>query len=264
MKKLSILLAAAMICTCASAQNNQYKLVWSEEFNYSGLPDKNIWSFDTKGNSYGWGNNEKQFYTSNDTANAKVENGVLKITALKKDTSDKHYTSARLISANKQVFQYGRLEIRAKLPAGKGTWPAIWMLGENKSGVKWPDRGEIDIMEHVGYQPDSIFGTIHSAAYNHVIGTQQGKGVFIKDPYTAFHVYAIDWTAEKMDFLMDGVVYYSFANEHKTVNEWPFSQPFFFILNLAIGGNWGGKYGIDDSIFPAVMEIDYVRVYQQQ
>ena len=119
-------------------------------------------------------------------------------------------------------------------------------------------------MEHVGYQPDSIFGTIHSAAYNHVIGTQKGKGVFIKDPYTAFHVYAIDWTAEKMDFLMDGVVYYSFANEHKTVNEWPFSQPFFFILNLAIGGNWDGKYGIDDSIFPAVMEIDYVRVYQQQ
>lgn len=264
MKKALLLFSGFIIFNTLFAQTKKWKLAWSEEFNYTGLPDSSKWSFETKGNSYGWGNNEKQFYTSYDSSNAYVSNGALKITAHKKRMENKPYTSARLSSANKASFQYGKFEVRAKLPSGKGTWPAIWMLGNNISTTKWPDCGEIDIMEHVGYDKDSIHGTIHSAAYNHVIGTQKGKAIFIKDPYTAFHVYSILWTKDKMDFMVDGVVYNIIKNEHLTVKEWPFDQPFFFILNLAVGGNWGGKYGIDDTIFPAVIEIDYVRVYKSK
>jgi beta-glucanase (GH16 family) len=117
-------------------------------------------------------------------------------------------------------------------------------------------------MEHVGYDKDSIHGTIHTAAYNHIKGTQKGKAIFISHPYDEFHNYAVQWTKEKIEFLLDGKVYHSFPNEHRTVDEWPFDQPFYIILNLAVGGNWGGKKGIDDSIFPAIMEVDYVRLYQ--
>lgn len=268
MKLECLLLVAISFASCNSlkktANSTKVKLVWSDEFNYTGLPDSTKWSFETKGNSYGWGNNEKQFYTYNDSANAIVSNGTLKIIARKEIKENKQYTSARLSSSEKAEFQYGKFEIRAKLPAGKGTWPALWMLGKNRGTVKWPECGEIDIMEHVGYQKDSIYGTIHSASYNHIKGTQKGKAIYIATPYTEFHIYSINWTKEKMDFLVDGQVYHSVVNEHLTTNEWPFYQPFYFILNLAIGGNWGGKYGIDESIFPAVMEIDYVRVYQEK
>jgi beta-glucanase (GH16 family) len=167
-----------------------------------------------------------------------------------------------LHSKGKASFQYGKIEVRAKLPAGRGTWPAIWMLGNNREIAGWPACGEIDIMEHVGYDPDSIHGTIHTTAYNHMKGTQKGKAIFIKDPYTAFHTYSIEWTPEKIDFFVDDQLYNHIKNEHLSTNEWPFDQPFYFILNLAVGGNWGGKKGIDDSVFPAVMEVEYVRVYR--
>lgn len=260
-KQILCCLALASGFACL-AQSKPWKLVWADEFNYTGLPDSTKWSFETRGNSYGWGNNEKQFYTDNKTANALVSNGTLKIVARKESQEGKDYTSARLSSAGKAEFQYGKIEVRAKLPKGLGTWPAIWMLGTNIKNTKWPACGEIDIMEQVGYEPDSIHGTVHTAAYNHVKGTQRGKTVYIAEPYAAFHTYAVEWTPETVDFLLDGKVYHSFANEHRTTAEWPFSQPFYLILNLAIGGNWGGKMGIDESIFPATMEVDYVRVYQ--
>ena len=145
---------------------------------------------------------------------------------------------------------------------GQGIWPALWMLGENFSEVGWPKCGEIDIMEHVGYDPDTLVGPIHTQSYNHVQRTQKSKKIFIKNPYTEFHVYAVDWTPEKMDFLLDGNVYLSIANEHKTVNEWPFDKPEHLLLNVAVGGNWGGAKGIDESVFPATMAVDYVRVFQ--
>ncbi len=236
------------------------KLKWSDEFNYTGLPDSSKWHYDVGG--HGWGNNELQYYTAKDTATAKVENGVLKIIAQKQNKENREYISAKLLTRGKAEFQYGRIEVRAKLPSGRGTWPAIWMLGKNIKEAGWPACGEIDIMEHVGYNKDSIFGTIHTGSYNHVKGTQKGKGVFISDPYTQFHVYAIDWTAEKIDFLLDGVLYYRIVNEHLTVKEWPLDQPFYLILNLAIGGNWGGKFGVDDARFPAVMEVDWVRIFE--
>jgi beta-glucanase (GH16 family) len=242
------------------AQSPGQKLIWSDEFSNPGLPDSTKWKSDVGG--HGWGNNELQYYTGKDTLNAVVRDGVLRMTARMQDKENRNYTSAKLVTRGIKDFQYGRIEVRAKLPAGRGTWPAIWMLGSNIKEAGWPGCGEIDIMEHVGYNKDSIFGTVHSTAYNHVKGTQKGKGVFISGPYAQFHVYAIDWTAEQIDFLLDGQVYYSVKNEHLTAKEWPFNQPFFLILNLAIGGGWGGKMGVDNNIFPAVMEVDYVRVYQ--
>ena len=181
-----------------SQKNKKWKLVWSDEFNYSGLPDSSKWDFETKGNAYGWGNNEKQFYTDKDTTNAFVKDGLLWITAHKKAIENKQYTSARLSTSKKYTFTYGRIDVRAKLPAGRGTWPAIWMLGENRETTKWPDCGEIDIMEHVGYDPDTLHGTIHTAAYNHMKGTQKGNEIFLNDPYESFHIYSVIWTKEKI------------------------------------------------------------------
>ncbi|MFZ1751316.1 MAG: family 16 glycosylhydrolase [Saprospiraceae bacterium] len=237
-----------------------WKLVWNDEFFIKGLPDTTKWSFESGG--HGWGNNELQYYTDLDTNNAIVGNGHLNIIARKELKENKKYTSARLITKDKAEFKYGKIEVRAKLPEGKGTWPAIWMLGKNRKEAGWPLCGEIDIMEHVGFDSDSIHGTIHTATYNHMKKTQKGKAIYISNPYNSFHLYSLEWTPEKIDFMVDGIVYNHVKNEHLSENEWPFDQPFYLIMNLAIGGNWGGRKGIDDSIFPVTMVIDYVRVYQ--
>lgn len=238
-----------------------YKLIWSDEFNYKGLPDSSKWGYDVGGN--GWGNNELQFYTQKDLSNASVSNGVLKITARKQVKENRQYTSARLITKDKAEFTYGKIEIRAKLPAGRGTWPAIWMLGKNIHTISWPACGEIDIMEHVGFNKDSVFNSIHTTSYNHITGTQKTKGTYISEPYTRFHTYAIEWTPEEIVFLLDGKVCYKVMNEHLSSKEWPFNKPQFLILNVAVGGDWGGEKGIDENVFPATLEIDYVRVFQK-
>ncbi len=242
------------------SKEHKLKLVWSDEFNYKGLPDSTKWGFDVGGN--GWGNNEAQFYTKADTNNAIVGKGFLSIIARKEKYENKEYTSARMITKGKADWSFGRVDIRAKLPKGRGTWPAGWMLGSNINTVGWPQCGEVDILEHVGYDPDTIVGSIHSTSYNHVKGTQKTKRIFIKNPYTEFHVYGCEWNTEKMVFLLDGMPYLTVPNEHKTEKEWPFNNPMFVILNVAVGGNWGGKKGIDESIFPVRMEVDYVRVFQ--
>jgi len=262
MKKIFLTTLCLMVLCASYSQQKEWKLIWSDEFDQPGLPDSAKWLFETEGNAWGWGNNELQYYTDRKLSNAFISNGTLNIKVLQEKVVGKQYTSARISTAGKFDFTYGKVEVRAKLPGGVGIWPAIWMLGSSISHTKWPDCGEIDIMEHVGYIKDSIFGTVHTAAYNHVIGTQKGKTVFINQPYTAFHLYGIEWTSERIDFLMDGNVYYSITNEHKTEKEWPFDKPFYLILNVAVGGNFGGKMGVDDKIFPATMEVDYVRVYQ--
>ncbi|MGN6195509.1 MAG: glycoside hydrolase family 16 protein [Ginsengibacter sp.] len=239
--------------------NKKMKLVWSDEFNYNGLPDSSKWNYQVGGN--GWGNHEKEFYTKADTDNAIVKNGVLSIIARKEKHENNDYTSARLFTKGKGEWKYGKIEVRAKLPAGVGLWPAAWMLGNNIDKVGWPKAGEIDIMEHVGYKKDTLFGTIHTEAYNHTKNTQKGKTVLLKNPYNQFHTYAVNWTSEKIEFLLDGKIYFKFKNEHKTEAEWPFDQPFYLLLNMAVGGDFGGKEGIDNSKFPAVFQIDYVRVY---
>lgn len=234
-----------------------WRLKWADEFNGKGLPDPNNWTYDVGGN--GWGNNEKQFYTNADTLNAKVEKGVLNITALKTDK----YTSARVTTRKKLDWKYGRLEVRAMLPKGRGIWPAIWMLPTEMKYGGWPKSGEIDVMEHVGYEPDSVHGTVHTLSFNHNKGTQVGKALKVGDLYADFHVYAIEWHERHIDFFIDDKLYFTFKNSKKGADEWPFDQNFHLLLNVAVGGNWGGKNGIDDSIFPATMKVDYVRVFQR-
>src|SRR5437868_11883723 len=141
-------------------------------------------------------------------------------------------------------------------------WPAIWMLSTEDAYGGWPHSGEIDIMENVGYMPDSVFGSIHTGAFNHVIHTQRTKGVYLKDLSTAFHIYAIEWTPDEISFFVDKNKYQTFKNDHKGFEHWPFDKKFHLLLNIAVGGNWGGKFGVDDSIFPQKIEVDYVRAYQ--
>ena len=240
--------------------SHERKLGWSDEFNYTGLPDSTKWSYDTGG--HGWGNNEKQYYTQKKTENASVKNGVLSITAIKEAFDGASYTSARLVSKNKGDWKYGRFEIRAKMPKGRGLWPAIWMLPTNWKYGNWPESGEIDIMEHVGYLPDSVFGTVHTGAYNHSIGTQKGERTFRPDLADTFHVYMLNWDEGEIRIYIDDELYFTFKNEKKTHKEWPFDQRFHLLMNIAVGGNWGGTMGIDESVFPQTMEVDYVRVYQ--
>jgi beta-glucanase (GH16 family) len=232
---------------------------WSDEFEYTGAPDALKWGYDLGGS--GWGNNELQYYT-NSTANAKVENGKLVITAIKESMGGMNYSSARVVSRNKGDFLYGRVEARAKLPSGKGTWPAIWMLPTDWSYGSWPKSGEIDIMEHVGYDLNKVHFSVHTESYNHSIGTQRSANQVIPTATTEFHKYRVDWTPYAVRGYFDDQLVFTFTNEGKGAATWPFDKRFHLLLNLAVGGNWGGAQGVDDTIFPKSMEIDYVRVYK--
>jgi len=263
-----ILLCAALMPSQIMAQKTKSafkKLVWSEEFNYTGLPDSTKWGYD-HGNGCpdicGWGNRELEYYTWNRKENARVEGGNLVIEARKEEMGGMKYTSARLQTKNKGDWKYGRIEVRAQIPAGKGMWPAIWLLPTKWEYGGWPKSGEIDIMENVGYWPDSIMGTVHTNAYNGMLGTQKTRGISIKNSNKTFHVYAIEWTAEELIFFVDGKEYNRFKNEHKDFASWPFDKAFHLVMNIAVGGDWGGKYGVDDGVFPQRMVVDWVRVYQ--
>jgi beta-glucanase (GH16 family) len=237
------------------------KLVWSDEFENGSSPDTTRWSYDL-GSPNGWGNNELQFYTT-DPKNARIENGVLIIEAHQDSVEGKPYTSARLVTKNKGDWTHGKIEVKARLPKGKGTWPAIWMLSTDWKYGGWPASGEIDIMEHVGYDPGVVHGTIHTETYNHIKQTQKEGKVSVPTAQDEFHLYGLNWTDEKMDFLVDDKVFYTVDRDAKDdFKGWPFDQRFHLILNLAVGGNWGGKEGVDTTIWPRRMEVDYVRVYQ--
>lgn len=254
----------------------EWKLVWSDEFEGKGQPAAAKWGYE-EGLVR---NNEAQYYTRERLENARVENGKLIIEARKerwrngqykagssgKKTSKEfaEYTSASLTTQGKESWTYGRVEVKAKVPRGRGVWPAIWMLGTNRGEVGWPKCGEIDIMEYVGFDENSIHGTVHTGKYNHMKGTAKGSKVTVEKPYEGFHVYAVEWDKSRMDFFVDGKKYFTYENEGTGVEAWPFDAPQYLILNLAIGGSWGGQKGIDESIFPQRMEIDYVRVYQKQ
>ncbi len=235
-------------------------LVWQDEFEVDGLPDTNYWSYDVGG--HGWGNGEAQYYTDSRTENARVEKGELIITALRENWQDSFFTSARLSSKNKADFKYGRFVIRAKLPLGAGSWPAIWMLPTQNAYGNWPHSGEIDIMENVGYDSTHIYNTIHTGAYNHKISTQKGSNFVLSNPWTEWHDYRVDWTPDSIVFYTDDIRRFKFANENATSEEWPFDQPFHLLLNVAVGGAWGGLNGIDSARYPQEMRIDYVRVYE--
>ncbi|WP_092896567.1 glycoside hydrolase family 16 protein [Algoriphagus aquimarinus] len=257
---LAIPLLIFCLNLCSKAQ--EARLVWSDEFKIDGLPDPEKWTYDV--GDHGWGNDELEYYSQNDLKNARIENGKLIIEAHADASHPKGYTSARLLTRGKAAWQYGYIEVNAKLPQGRGTWPAIWMLSEENLHGGWPKNGEIDIMEHVGYDPGKVHGTVHTEAFNHTAGTQKGGFRQVPDFNLEFHTYAIDWTEEKIDFLIDGVIYFTFENTGNDYKEWPFDQPFHLILNIAVGGGWGGLQGVATDIWPQRMEVDYVRVYDKK
>ncbi|MHB9054941.1 MAG: family 16 glycosylhydrolase [Paludibacteraceae bacterium] len=230
-----------------------YNLVWKENFNGNKL-DSSVWTNEQA--KPGWVNNELQHYTNGE--NAEIKNGILRITARYENNE---YTSARLITRDKKIFTYGIMEIKAKLPKGVGTWPAIWMLGNNINQVSWPACGELDIMEHVGKHPNFIHTTIHNpSGYG---ATPYTDIVEINDPFNTWHIYGMEWTKDFITFFVDGIAVYHYEPIEKNEKNWPFYLPAYFILNIAIGGNWGGPV-VDDSIFPVAMDIDWIKVYEKK
>ena len=244
--------------------NNKYELVWSDEFDNIDLPDSTKWSYDTEGNYAGWGNNEAQHYTEADSDNAWVKDGKLHITAIEEEFEGKEFTSARLIS--KADWKYGRIEVNAKLPDARGTWAAIWAMpgGWTFKDGNWPDIGEIDIMEHVGYDMGTIHSSAHSKDYQWQKNTQKTATIFVPDVSREFHSYIFEWSADVMRTYVDDSLYFEYRNEGLGESKWPYDKSFYLILNVAVGGTWGSINGIDKNAFPQTMEIDYVRVYQKR
>lgn len=262
---MKILPFFALFIIVGSCTPKEEKLIWSDEFNGTGLPNITYWSYDL--GATGYGNNEIQYYTS-DLNNCRQENGSLIIEAHK---TGNEWTSARLISKHKFSFTYGKIVFRAKLPPGSGTWPALWLLAENIDSVGWPDGGEIDVMEHVGKNPGVTQCALHTASS--FGNTLNKKEYSVPDFNTAFHTYEANRTADKIDFLIDGNLYYTYEPSVKNEDTWPFDSPFFIIMNIAMGGNWGSdtqyetnnlKNGIEPSLSTARMEVDYVRVYSNE
>ncbi len=238
-------------------QEGKWELAWAEEFDYNGKPDAGYWGFE-KGYIR---NNELQYYTDQ-LANVSVGDGVCTITARLEGPDS--ITSSSINTRDRYEITYGRLEVRAKIPSALGTWPAIWMLGSNRSEVGWPECGEIDIMEHVGYDPGKIHANIHTAAYNHVMGTNKGNTIDAGDPSAGFHLYALEWDEERMDFFYDDSLYFTYLNDGEgNPDTWPFGEPHYLIINLAYGGSWGGNRGVDTTALPLEFLIDYVRHYRQ-
>ncbi len=241
-----------------------WKMAWNDEFNEAGLPDPSRWSYDVGGD--GWGNRELQYYTATRADNARVEAGHLIIEARRESWRGSAYTSARLVTKNKGNWHSGRFEIRAKVPLGRGTWPAIWMLPVvwNLGNGGWPDNGEIDLMEHVGHNPGVIHASTHSQKNQWRINTQRTATTLVPDAGTAFHTYALEWEAEEMRIYVDDLHYFTSRKNGGDWTTWPFERDFYLVLNLAVGGDWGAVQGIDEKAFPQRMEVDYVRVYQRE
>jgi beta-glucanase (GH16 family) len=264
--KMILTVLVALIQGASSAQElkrpENYLLVWSDEFNKDGLPDPTKWVHDTHRNKQGWYNNELQYYAAPRAENAVVKNGVLKITARKEALREVHdwggqrYTSARLITKGLGEWTYGFFEVRAKLPCGQGTWPAIWTVG---AAGRWPEDGELDIMEHMGRIPQRLSSAVHVKAGH---GGQAVSGASQSgDACQKFHLYQMHWTVDGVSFGVDGKAHLRFPKMVGGNDIWPFDANQFLILNLAIGGDLGGA--VDDRIFPLSLEIDYVRVYQK-
>jgi beta-glucanase (GH16 family) len=226
-------------------------LVWSDEFNTDGPPDPSKWGYDI--GAGGWGNGEVQYYT-NRSENVIVQGGMLKIKMIKENFSGSPYSSARILSKGKYDFTYGKVEVSAKIPSGRGTWPAIWMLGSNINTVPWPGCGEIDIMEHVGNDLNRIYGTLHYPG--RFGGSADGNSKVIANATTEFHKYQLEWSPSTIKISVDDQQIHVVANS-TTI---PFNKNFFFILNIAMGGAFGGS--IDPAVSGATMEVDYIRVYQ--
>ena len=241
----------------------QWTQVWGDEFDGNGRPDTTKWHYEVGG--HGWGNQELQYYTEARAQNARVEDGHLVIEAHREAYEGNEFTSARLNSD--RSWTYGRFEIRAQVPRGRGTWPALWLLASQDTygDAFWPDNGEIDIMEHVGYAPNVIHSTIHTRAFNHTKGTQRGDTVHVPTAMSDYHVYALEWTPTEIRSYVDGEQYFSFRRGgDPDYTRWPFNHDFHLIMNVAVGGTWGGAEGVAADVWPAAMRVDYVRVYKPE
>ncbi|MFM5924346.1 MAG: family 16 glycosylhydrolase [Novosphingobium sp.] len=257
----------------APAPASGYELVWADEFDRPGLPDPAKWRHETERNRDGWYNEEAQYYSPADGANAWVHRGVLTIEAhdgppgaegaRPADWGGQRYSAARLTTGPMAGWTYGLVEVRAKFSCGRGSWPAIWMLPVDPAH-EWPDDGEIDIMEHVGFDPGVIHQSIHTRAYNHIDKTQKTAVFPVAGACGGFHRYQLEWTPDRIRMGADGRWRFAFRREGSDRARWPFDRPFRVILNLAVGGFWGGAKGIDPQAFPMRMEVDYVRVWQRR
>ena len=234
------------------------KVIFMDHFDQGTKPNSEHWNIDVGGG--GFGNNEDQFYT-NRPDNIFIKDSLLHIVARKEDFEHRHYTSAKITTRGKVSIRYGSIEVRMKLPKGLGTWPAFWFLGENISDIGWPACGEIDLLEYVGKEPNMLHFSLHSKNFNHNKSNNLHLKKYIENLTDDFHVYRLDWNAKGFEYYLDDVLLFTATKGDKTGQDsWPFDTPFFMIINLAIGGNWGGK--IDDSIFPVEFLIDYVKVWE--
>ncbi|WP_166738792.1 glycoside hydrolase family 16 protein [Psychromonas algarum] len=247
----------------------EWALVWSDEFTASSTPDRKKWNYEV-----GYlRNSEKQFYTSADKKNSRVEGGFLIIEAHKRESSwyafffdsftQPEYTSSSLTTKGIISWRYPRIEVRAKLPQGVGVWPAIWLLGLDPYKKGWPAKGEIDLMEYVGFDEKHIHFAVHTKNKNHTLKNGVNHSLLVRNLLNKFHTYAVEVKPERIDFWFDGALKFSYLKESDAYEAWPFDTPMYLIINLAIGGGWGGKKGIDNKIFPQKFVIDYVRVYQK-
>lgn len=243
----------------------EYELVWEDDFTYEGAPDGTKWNYDL--GNHQWANQELQAYTDR-PGNVSVQGGKLVIRALKEQDGERQYTSTRLTTFGRQSWQYGYFEIRAKLPAGGGSWPALWFLPDDiHQGVRWPLCGEIDMLEHSGQHPGDVFYSLHSQKHNHTLrdGVQYTTTIHREDICEDFHIYGMEWTPEQVEYFLDGesVCLYRKADdaEDQTEKAWPYDKPYYLILNIAVGG-LGGP--VAEEALPFVMEVDYVRVYQKK
>jgi beta-glucanase (GH16 family) len=238
----------------------EWKLVWSDEFNGKDGVNPKDWIYDE-----GRGQNrEVQYYTRDRRENVVQKDGKLLITARKEAFQGADFTSGRLTTSGKRSFLYGRIEAYARVPKGRGTWPAVWLLGETFPKVGWPACGEIDILEYVGMDPFRVHANIHVEAYNHLKNNGKGKSIRIRNAHEEFHLFAVEWYKDRLEFFLDDVRYLVYRKERDDLKVWPFDQPHFLILNLAVGGDWGGQRGIDESLFPHTFEVDYVRYYKRK
>ena len=256
-------LAATNYATEAPLQAPSAAPTWADEFDGAQI-DRDAWRFDIARNAQGWYNHELQYYADARPENARIERGVLVIEARHEalpkqpDWGGQAYSSAKLVT--RKAYGYGFYEIRAKLPCGRGTWPAIWLL---PSGGAWPDDGEIDVMEMVGWQSGVVHATLHSGAFNHRLGTQRGAEKSVETSCTAFHRYQLNWRADAITIGVDDHAYMQVRNDQPGGKPaWPFTRPYNLILNLAIGGDWGGAKGVDDAALPQRMAVDYVRYWR--
>lgn len=248
-------------CSTSDTQTvtNFNTITMQDEFDVDGQPNSDIWTFDIGRGSNGWGNNELQYYTDR-FENATIQNGYLIITAKKENFEDASYTSARLVTKDLFEQKYGRFEARIRLPYGQGIWPAFWLLGANCDEVIWPECGEIDIMEYRGQNPSTILGTVHGPGYS--AGESISKSYTLENDRfdTGFHVFGIEWAPEYINFYVDNVLYNQITPAD-VPGKWVFNNPFYIIINLAVGGTFVGSPNTE-TVFPQTMLIDYVRVYK--